>query len=148
MILSFLIYDSFFFSDLWFLPSLSLSMCVCVRICICFLSSLLIYDSFFSDIWFFLLFWSMILWNLNGSDLIGTNRSFKFRCCFLVWNPVDLAFIFWSFLFGYWENEEEGSLFLIWNPKENEAIGDLKPWVLAVQEKKEEGKKKKFEAVG
>ena len=30
---------------------------------------------------------------------------------FLVWNPLDLAFIFLSFLFGYWENEGEGSVF-------------------------------------
>ena len=56
---------------------------------------------------------------------------------FLVWNPIDLAFIFLSFLFGYRENEGEGS-FLVWNPVENEATGDC-----AVQEKKEEGKKKK-----
>ena len=131
--------------------SLSLSVCVCMSIY--FLSSILIYDSFFSDLWLFLLFWSMILslswcvcmyvylfpffffdlcfflfwfmifsffwsmilWNLNGSNPIGYDCCFKFKCRFLVWNPVDLAFIFWSFLFGYWENEEEGSLFLVWN---------------------------------
>ena len=54
-----------------------------------------------------------------------------------------MAFIFWSFLFGYWENEEEGSIFLVWNLVENEATGDLKLWVLAVQEKKGKRKKEK-----
>ena len=45
---------------------------------------------------------------------------------------------------SYWENEEEGSLFLVWNPVENEATGDLKLWVFAVQEKKGRRKKEKI----
>ena len=59
---------------------------------------------------------------------------------FLVWNPIDLAFIFWSFLFGYRENEGEGS-FLVWNPVENEATGDLRSTGKKGRRKKEKEKK-------
>ena len=78
----------------------------------------------------FLLFWSMIL-SLSLSlslSLCGQNNERGYddgfvdvksvevsglakKSIFLVWNPVDLNFIFWSFMFGYWENEGEGSIF-------------------------------------
>ena len=139
MILSFLIYDSFFFSDLWFFLSLSLSVCVCVCMCIYFL----FFFFFSSDLWFFLLFWSMILWNLNGSNLIGSNRSFKFKCHFFCLKPNRFGFYF--FIFPVWLLRKWGRRvhFFGWNPVENEATGDLKLWVLAVQEKKGKRKKEK-----
>ena len=137
MILSFMIYDSFFFSDLWFFLSLSLSQCVCVCMCIYFLFS------FFSDLWFFLLFWSMILWNLNGSNLIGSDRSFKFKCHFFCLKPSRFGFYFLIFLVWLLRKWGRRVHFLVWNPVENEATGDLKLWVLAVQEKKGKRKKEK-----
>ena len=91
MILSFLIYNSFFFSDLRFFLSLSLSVCVCMFIYFLF------FFFFFFNLWFFLLFWSVILWNLNGSNLIGSDRSFKFKCHFFCLKPSRFGFYFLIF---------------------------------------------------
>ena len=77
----------FFFSDLWFSLSLSLSLSLCgqkkERGC----------DDGFVDV--------------KSVEVSGIAEKGPF----FVWNLVDLAFIFWSFLIGYWENGGEGFVF-------------------------------------
>ena len=67
-------------------------------------------------------------------------KSLSLLCVFFGLKPSRSAFILWSFLFGYRENEGEGS-FLVWNPIENEPTGDLRS---TGKKRKKEKRKKKF----